>query len=609
MQRQSSCPWICWLLAGVACLSIVAPALVQAADPQKQVLVLYSTRRDAQIAVIGERELPRILEAGLDSGLDYYSEYIDRARFPDPAYQLALRDFLKLKYKGLQFDLVIALNDLALRFSGEHRDELFPATPLVYFSSLPATRTLPNSTGVTAETNFSGTLELAARLQPEVKRVVVVSGTGGDDTGFASVARAQFRPFESRFAFEYLTGLTTKALEARLAALTSDSIIYYLVVDRDGGGQVFHPLEYLDLIAPGARAPIYCWVDSAMDHGIVGGSLKDQKAQIDAVAGLALKVLRGERADSIPPISPDLNVNQVDWRQLRRWGISEARVPAGTLVRFREPSLWDRYGTYIVAAAVVLLAQSILIAGLLIQKARRQQAEAQVRGKQVELLASYERIRHLGSRLLSAQEGERSRIARELHDDIGQQVALLAIDLELLGDAGQGTDDSPASEALNRARTIARSVHDLSHRLHPARLRLIGLVAAVRGLQQELSRSDVAISFTHERVPSTLPPDLTLCLYRIVQEALQNALKYSRARKVSVHLTRSGEGLTLTVLDDGVGFDVKAAWGTGLGLVSMGERLEAFGGTLEIRSTPGAGTRLEARVPVPVVDETKTIAV
>jgi len=609
MHRQSSCPWICWLLAGVACLSIVAPASAQTAEHQKQVLVLYSTRRDAQIAVIGERELPRILETGLGSGLDYYSEYIDRARFPDPAYQLALRDFLKLKYRGLQFDLVIALNDLALRFTAEHRDELFPATPLVYFSSLPATRPLPNSTGVTAETNFSGTLDLVARLQPEVKRVVVVGGSGGDDKGFENAARAQFRQFESRFAFEYLTGLPTSELKARLAALTSDSVIYYLVVDRDGGGQVFHPLEYLDLIAPGARAPIYCWVDSAMDHGIVGGSLKDQKAQIDAVAGLALKVLRGERADRIPPISPDLNVSQVDWRQLRRWGISDARVPAGTLVRFREPSLWDRYGPYIIAATILLLAQTILIAGLLIQRARRQQAEAEVRGKQVELLASYGRIRHLGSRLLNAQESERSRIARELHDDIGQQVALLAIDLELMGDAGQGSDDSPASEALNRAQTIARSVHDLSHRLHPARLRLIGLVAAVRGLQQELSRSDVAISFTHERVPATLPPDLTLCLYRIVQEALQNALKYSKARKVSVHLTGSREGLTLTIVDDGVGFDVEAAWGTGLGLVSMDERLEAFGGTLEIRSTPGAGTRLEARVPLPVVDETKTIAV
>ena len=608
MQRASQHPGMRRLVATAACLASLAPAFVLAADGQKQVLVLYSTRRDAQIAVIGERELPRALENGLPDGLDYYSEYIDRARFPDPAYQLALRDFLELKYRGLHFDLVVALNDLSLRFVGEHRDELFPGTPVVYFLSSRSMRPPANATGVIAETNYSGTLALVAQLQPGVKRVIVVSGDGADDKAFENAARAQFRPFESRFAFEYLTGLTTRALEARLRAASPDSIIYYLVVDRDGAGQVFHPLEYLDIIAAAARVPIYCWVDSAMDHGIVGGSLKDQTVQIDAVGGLALRVLRGERADTIAPVSPDLNVSQVDWRQLRRWGISEARVPAGTLIRFREPSVWDRYGAYIVGAVIILLGQTALIAGLLVQRTRRRQAEADVRGKQAELRSSYERIQHLGARLLSAQEGERSRIARELHDDIGQQVALLAIDLELLG-AREGAAGSSAGEALNRAQTIARSVHDMSHRLHPARLRLIGLVAAVRGLQQELSRADVAISFTHERVPSTLPPELTLCLFRIVQEALQNALKYSGAHQVSVHLTGGAEGITLTILDDGVGFDVSAAWGRGLGLISMTERLEALGGTLAIRSAPGGGTRLEAKLPLPAVDDSETIAV
>lgn len=609
MPQVSSHSGVRWLLAAAACVATLAPPFAWAADGQKQVLVLYSTRRDAQIAVIGERELPRILENGLPDGLDYYSEYIDRARFPDPVYQLALADFLQLKYKGLHFDLVVALNDLALQFTAEHRDELFPGTPIVYFSSSRSTRPPANATGVSAETNYSGTLALAAQLQPGVKRVVVISGGGGDDKAFENAARAQFRPFESRFAFEYLTGLTTQALEARLAAGPPDSIIYYLVVDRDGAGQVFHPLDYLDIVAAAARAPIYCWVDSAMDHGIVGGSLKDQRAEIDAVAGLALRVLRGERADSIAPISPDLNVNQVDWRQLRRWGISEARVPAGTVIRFREPSVWDRYGGYIVGAVVVLLGQTALIAGLLVQRARRRQAEAEVSGKQAELRRSYERIRHLGARLLTAQEGERSRIARELHDDIGQQVALLAIDLELLNTAAEGSAGSQAGEALHRAQTIARSVHDLSHRLHPARLRLIGLVAAVRGLQQEMSRSDLAISFTHERVPSTLPPDLTLCLFRIVQEALQNALKYSGARQIAVRLTGNPRDISLTVVDDGVGFDVEGAWGRGLGLISMDERLEAVGGALDILSKPGAGTRVEASVPLPVIDGTKTIAV
>jgi signal transduction histidine kinase len=161
----------------------------------------------------------------------------------------------------------------------------------------------------------------------------------------------------------------------------------------------------------------------------------------------------------------------------------------------------------------------------------------------------------------------------------------------------EGPPAATAAEILDRTESVARSVHDLSHRLHPARLRLIGLVAALNGLQREVSHSGMDITFTHEDVPAAVPQDLTLCLYRIVQEALQNAAKYSRAQKVTVRLGRDARQLVLVVEDNGVGFDVPKAWAKGLGLLSMRERLEALDGTFEIRSAPGAGTRLEVRVP------------
>ena len=132
-----------------------------------------------------------------------------------------------------------------------------------------------------------------------------------------------------------------------------------------------------------------------------------------------------------------------------------------------------------------------------------------MRASQAELRTSYERVRDLGARLLRAQDTERARIARELHDDISQQVALLEIDLELLSGADRGLAGG-LEETLNRAHGIARSVHDLSHRLHPAKLRLIGLVSALHGLQRELSRSDLAITFTHDRrsVDAPARPDV-----------------------------------------------------------------------------------------------------
>ena len=585
-----------WLHGASIVCAIAVLAPVWAAAAQKEVLVIYSTRRDAQIVVVGEREIPRILDQGLTEGHDYYSEYIDRARFPDPEYQAGFRDFLRLKYRGHRFDVVIAVDDLSLDFIASNRSELFPDTPVVFFASEPLTRRTANSTGVIAHLNLRGSLELAMKLQPDLQRVYVVTGAEQSDLDFQQRAREQFNTLEPRVEITYLTGLRSKDLQSRLSSLPGRSAIYYLIVNSDGDGEDFHPLEYLDRIAAVANAPIYSWVSSAMDHGIVGGSLKSQEHEMQSLAALALRVLRGEPAGSVPISSPDLNTVDVDWRQLRRWGISEARLPAGTNVRFRQPSVWDRYKYYVVTAAAVIVMQAVLIVLLLIQQRRRQQAEESARASQLELRRSYDRIRDMGSRLIEAQDHERARIARELHDDISQQMALLTMDLELLGGNGQAAEAS-VRDALARAEGVAKSVHDLSHRLHPAKLRLIGLPAALHALEHELSQPSLAISVTHDGIPANLPPDLTLCLFRVAQEALQNAIKYSKANTVSVRLFGDPPGIALTVADDGTGFDVAGAWGTGLGLVSMEERIEAVGGTLEIRSRPGTGTLLIARVP------------
>ena len=565
---------------------------------QKEVLVLYSTRRDAQIVTVGDREIPRILEKGLPEGIDYYSEFIDEGRFSEDDYQAAFGEFLSMKYRGLRFDLIVAMGESPLEFVTEHRKGMFASTPLVYFADRGGQ--VPkhaNATGVIARVNLADTVALATSLQPDTKNVFVVHGAGAST--LLEAARQQLRPFEPRVAVTYLAGLPVADLEAQLARLPARSIVYYLVLDRDGAGEKFHPLEYLSRVTEIANAPVYSWVDSAMDRGIVGGSLKDQVAQVQAVGEVALQVLRGQPADSIPPATSDFNVVQVDSRQLRRWAISESRVPAGTIIRFREPTLWDRYASYVIVASVVVFAQSALIGGLLIQHNRRRKAEAQVIENQVELRQSYDRIRDLGARLLNAQESERSRVARDLHDDISQQMALLEIDLEqLAGIVDEDDAETLAHETLQRAQNIGRSVHDLSHRLHPAKLRLIGLVAAVQGLRRELSQQRLEIRFTHENVPASIPEELALCLFRIVQEALQNAIKYSQGSHVAVDLRGTQSGLKLTIVDDGVGFDVSSTWRKGLGLISMRERLEAVGGSLEIHSRPGAGTRLEVAAPL-----------
>lgn len=571
----------------------------RALDNQKRILVLYSVRRDAQIAILGDQQLPRAIEAGLGSGVDYYSEYLDNARFLQPEYRAVVRDFLQRKYADQKFDLVIAMSTLAVNFVSEHRRELFSDTPVVFFRTTPLPN-IPNSTGVVAELSLRGTIALAGQLQPDLRRVFVVTGAEDNDHAYEQLARRQLHSLGSEPAISYLSGLTTTELETRLATLPDHSMVLYLVVSSDGAGEHFHPLAYLDRVAAVANAPTYSWVDSTLGHGIVGGSLRSQDDQIAAVAGFAVRVLRGEPAAAIPPLNSDLNVAQVDWRQLRRWGIRESRVPAGTLIRFREPNIWDRYRSYILGAVALMSAQSCLIALLLVQRARRRQAEAEVRGGQAQLRASYERIRDLGGRLLLAQEAERTRIARELHDDVGQQLALLAIDLELVAGTGPDLEREAGTlidESLTRARRIAKAVHDLSHRLHPEKLHLLGLVSALAGIQREFSLPNLTVTFAHDNVPAALPHDVTLCLFRVAQEALQNIIKHSGASAVSIQLIGTETGLILTIVDDGMGFNGETEQHTGLGLVSMRERLDAIGGLLRISTKPGAGTRLEISVP------------
>jgi len=589
--------WRRYLLLSVAVVGQTAldvSALAQ--DEHKQVLALYANRRDSEFTIIAESELPRSLDISLGRNLDYYSEFIDVTRFPEPKYQEAFSKYLRLKYQGVRFDLVIAFNNSAVDFIEKHRADLFAGTPEVFLLNARPARPIPNATGVVHQRNYAATLTLLRKLQPDVRDVFVVSGAALADRQFEAIFREQLPPAGSGLRFTYLSGLRTSDLEARLSRLPPHSAVYYLLVSEDGAGNNFHPLQYVDRVAAAANAPTYCWVDSAMDHGIVGGNLYSQRGAIDGVGRLAIRVLHGENPENIPVTELQLNANQVDWRQLRRWHIDEARVPADPLVKFREPTAWERYKVYIVATLAVLLMQTALITGLLIQRRWRRQAEKQLRASQTELRGSYERIRDLGARLLQAQETERSRIARELHDDICQRMLLLTLELESARSGQPG--DGPATEAAALAQGIAKSLHELSHQLHPTRLRLLGLVTALDRLRQEVSKVGVPIAFTHHDVPPVLSPDVMLCVFRVAQEALQNAMKHSGAGEYSIDLVGGPGDLTLTVTDNGTGFDTETAWHKGVGLASMSERLDAIGGTLQIQSSIGSGTCITATVPL-----------
>ncbi len=216
---------------------------------------------------------------------------------------------------------------------------------------------------------------------------------------------------------------------------------------------------------------------------------------------------------------------------------------------------------------------------------------------------AHQALRDLSGRLIRAQEDERRRIARELHDEFNQRLALLAIDLETLGRDLPAPSAEVAEQvrALSaQVRQLSSDVHRLSHELHPSKLDQLGLVTSLGSLCRELAdKHGLRIDFSHRSVPRSIPGDVALCLYRVAQEGLQNVVKHSAATQTRVRLDGRAEAIRLRISDTGVGFNVESPkQDQGLGLVSMRERVRLVNGEFAIESAPARGTRIDVRVPL-----------
>lgn len=214
-----------------------------------------------------------------------------------------------------------------------------------------------------------------------------------------------------------------------------------------------------------------------------------------------------------------------------------------------------------------------------------------------------EALSRMSQRLIEAQEQERSRLARELHDDINQRLAMVMIRLGGLKENPPGSADQLKTfvgKVIEEIADLGQDVQALSHRLHSPRLELLGLAAAASSFCKEFSnRHHVEIDFESTNVPKNLEEPISLCLYRVLQEALQNAAKHSGSRQFQVSLTGGTEEIKLTVSDSGVGFELNEVLERcGLGLISMKERLKLVNGELSIDSQPRHGTTIQARVPL-----------
>jgi len=706
-------------------LSHGASAAAPPHKPLKRILLLYSHDKTLPGQELVDKGIRSVALSDPAFEIELFHEYLDFARFEQPGYKDTLARFLGDKYSFKPPDLIISVLPQSLPYVLKHCRQIFPDVPVVACTifensarALEETEDRQKTTGVFFKGDIGDIVPVARRLRPGFRRIALVGGSSEGDRINSSIVRQALKPYEPDIELLDMTGCAMAEIVARVGTLPTDTVLLYTSITKDKQGQHFIPREALATISSAANVPTFSIVDSYLGYGIVGGRLLNLEAQGKKAAELAIRIFSGEAPKDIPFSDYDTTSYQFDWRELKRWRIDEAILPAGSTVQFKEISVWEEYRIQITAAAVVVLLESLLILALIraLRTSRRIQKELNTSELRYRTVADYTfhweywsapdgtlnyispacetitgyparqfkenpslldaiivpedraaweqhghssaemqfRIRRadgairwiehccrpvtdeggeflgirasnrditvrkqaeekiqerekdlhkLTGRLIWGQEEERRRLARELHDDLTQRLAVLAIQM---GRMEQSVRDGrqPVLEEFQEARDqtvqISADIHAISRQLHPSILDDLGLGKAVEAeCSRFAKREGIDVHCTVENLPKPLPKVAALSLYRIVQEGLANIAKHACARHAEVSLLGGLSGLSLSLRDDGIGFDAtEVRKKAGLGLSSMRERVRIIQGELRIVSAPAKGTTIEVNVPL-----------
>jgi signal transduction histidine kinase len=577
--------------AAWACLVFWAlPAQPQAQQQPEtlQVLILNSYDESTVPYARGRgafmEELPRLLKSRVA-----FRQFDLEARGQEleEDHDLKAR-LLQRRFEGAAPDLVLAVGPPAAHFCEHLRGAFAAEPPIIVVAAKQYTDAVvlrPADAAVATETPYAERVHDVLRLKPETSDILVVFGASEHERSLTVAARRELEAQFPELGFEFTNDTSIRELEIRLGNMADGSATLYGFMDTDINGVVLDEDDMLELLRSVSTAPLFGMFYEQLGRGIVGGRLMQAREMGRVAAQSAAEIIHNGAALEQRKLV-ELSLPTYDWRELQAWNIDSARLQPGSIVRFKPPSLLRHYFGWVMLIVLVVAGQTLLVAALLLQHRRRRRAE----------LAS----RDLGSRLINAHEEERRRIARELHDDLSQRLARLSIDASYVA-ANPETDVS--REILQNMQpelvSVSKDVHDMSYRLHPSLLEDLGLGAALQAECDQLRRrSGLNIVERIGDLPVQPPRDVALCVYRIAQEALHNAIRHAKAGTIEIAVESGAQSLNLTVSDNGVGFEqAEDHTHIGLGLSSMRERARLVGGSLAIHSRPGQGTTVSLTVP------------
>lgn len=341
-------------------------------NERKKVLVLFSFRPTMPIAKQWENGIRSIFDSDKSSDYIINIEHLDLSHYKDPHYRKLLHDLYSYKYKDHEPDLIIPILNAAVDLVFEYGDIFNPDIPIVFGGvekQFMDQKTIPpNTTGYFTDISYKETLDLALSLHPETENVFIVGGAGLIIEKWLNSLREEYKEYEDRYTLSYLTGLPMSSLLHELRNLPKKSIIISLPILLDGAGKEFVGNESLKIITQAATAPVYTFWDITLGTGVTGGYMSSFEREGRKVASLGVQVLNGQQPIDIPITQVAKSEYMFDWRQLKRWSIREAQLPAGSIVLFEEFTLWDTYRSQIIGAFVLLALLLMIISRLISQK-------------------------------------------------------------------------------------------------------------------------------------------------------------------------------------------------------------------------------------------------
>ncbi len=549
--------------------------------------------------------------------IDLYEASLQSHRFGPLGEQGAFIEYLRTLFAERGLDLVIAIGAPAARFFLQHRSQIFPSTPMIITGANEKTFSDSvlgqNDTAVANSFDQGKHIEAILQVLPHTTHIAVVMGDSPMEDFWAENLQDSFRPFADRVAFRWLNKLSADDMIRAVRELPAHSAIYYGTVRVDAHGVPQEEDRMFWRIRELGKAPIFSYIDNHFGEGIVGGPLVSSQEIARRTAAAAVRILKGETAGDIKTSAVGLSAPIFDWRELQRWKISEAALPAGSTVEFREPTTWERYRTQILVIAATLLLQALLIFWLLQEHRRRRIAEAE----------SMQRVNELARMNRFATAGQ---LAASIAHEIRQPLAAISASVSAgLNWLKRQTPDlaeariamERAVEQSHRADDVIKGVGAMFKRETPIReqVNLNELIADViaitagsmkgKGIVLDAKLTDDAR--THVKAD---PIQLQQVILNLVMNAMEAMRHAGNGARMQMRTEAKAEGAVLvTVTDAGPSVDPEVAekmfepffttkpGGMGMGLPICRAIVEAHGGSLT--GTPNNPHGMEFQIVLP----------